>query len=437
MLKHIILFLTHWDKEALRQVNTRFYDLIVNDVTSLEITRQWVDFVVKRSKIRCLKSAKYPAFERRERKERMVTLYISRHRNLRTLHFYQSGLSFIHRDTHWQKYFTKKLAGKCLNIEELLVQGTSGLKLALKYAKKYHEMHASHCKISSLLIDPYQAAALFCPQMKSLVTACPDLLKLTFISELNYTNFSRALVPAQKMLQAFCDKVKYFATDFTGDFTFKLSAIDTLDNLSGLTLCRSRESVNKHPFQPAHLETINSKNGQLHRLRVPVTGESIYTLKQFKNLTELSLVISCQLTQSLFRDVFRSIGCQLTLLSLTFAPTRDNLSGNESEFDVTLDFSLCTNLNILSIQGRHSLQFDQLLGQLGANCRMLNEIYYSRYVKDAFDLLNAIEKVTSLCPSIRLVVVNDVKYKGKDGLLWRREGDASNSCEQLEKRVFY
>ena len=447
ILKNIILFLGHWDKHALRAVCRRFFNLVVNDVRSLVITRAWVDQIVKSR--RALKNRELPSDERRERKEAVVTLYVSRHVNLRRLHFYQSGLCLIHRTLEWRSYFAENLAKKCPNLEELLVQGTSGLMLAVRYAQGYETFHESHCKIKSLIVDPYQGSTGFYAQLRKFADLSPDLIRLTFISQLNETNFSRNLRQACDMLLSFDERLKYFSTDFTGDFDFKVLVIENLHNLSGLTLCRSTEIVNNEPFNPSHLEMINFNNPNLHRLKIPVTIESIFNLKDFKNLTELSLVLSISLTMSLFKDVFGSIGSKLTLLSLTFARSEiprifvlnnEGLSAYGEHYDANLDFSLCKNLTIFSIQGTHNLSFNALLSRLGTNCRFLNEIYYARESGGHNNMNEIIEQLTKICPLIQLVTINGLEFKGKNGSLrYQRNHDnyGTNLCARLERRYFY
>lgn len=431
ILKHIILFLGFWDKNSLRGVCKRFYDLVVNDVRKIIITKDWVTTLQKSRRI--LKSAKYPAAERRERKERIVILYITRHRNLKCLHFYQSGLCLIHRTREWKKYFINRLAKKCQHIEELLVQGTTGLTIAAHYVKRLVEHHRCESSLKSIHVDPYNAGDVLCLQLAKLTQSCPSLVKVTFISPNNDTDLSKGLHSAKKMLTQLNGQVKYFATDFSGDYDFKLLVINELHDLEGLTLCRHIESTNNFPMLPHHMTMINEKNPYLKRLRIPLSNESLNHLNLFQNLTHLSLIVSCHLTRSLSTEIFTAIGSRLNLLSLTFTVSS---TSHCDVFTVNLNFSLISNLNIFSLHGQHNLQFDELLTQLGANCRLLTEIYFSSPQQD-IDVSKAVDNVSNLCPHLQVACIQNAKYKGNHGSLCLRDGDAKISLQQAEQRFFY
>lgn len=438
ILKHIIMFLGHWDKESLREVCKRLYNLVVNDVRKIVITKGWFQNVVKSHKI--LKKGptkKLNSILVRERRENMVIHYITRHHNLKCLHLYQSGLSTIHRDSNWRSRMARKLAKKCPLINEILVQGTSGLSIAFEYAQEYRNYHGEDCKITTLMVDPYQSAYLFCSRLVKFMNNCPNFIKLTFISQINETDFSRdtkVIKASKSMLESFSGKLKYFSTDFSADFPFKVLALENLKELSGLTLCRSVETCNEWPFRADHVDTISQNNPQIYSLRIPLTSESIYNLKNLNNLSHLSLIVSFSITQSIFKSVFTSIGSKLTLLSFTFIPNQTGSTESE-RFNANFDFFLCSNLNIFSIYGNHDLHFDQLVRQIGSNCRLMEELYYSP--NQVVNLSDAVESVVELCPLIRIVKINNSKYKGCDGLLYRTDNDVISTNEQFEKRFFY
>ena len=306
--------------------------MIDGEVRELTINREWVErtFRPRRfSYLRCSnkRSKSYLLPELRQiRKEQMITQYIVRHPLLQSLFFYNCGMSLVHNNKHYQQQFTRLLASNCTMIQEMLVCGSTGLRILISYLNFMRELDHEP-KLQIIRLNPYEASGIIANYLIQALQKCPNLQKIVLFA----TSFGGVpetfLMKHEKKMISFltaCNehRLKSLVTCFRTEHSFKTAAIDHLSNMDELVFSgpygTDTEFVSEDsPMTASNMSLLCEMNPSLRTLKVYLHPSACDHFSKLQLLEKLILVLESR-NKAAYEHVFSSSRPHLSVLGLTF-----------------------------------------------------------------------------------------------------------------------